>query len=121
QGYRALIEWLESEAVGGETVTPREMDSEWLRLEIEADFEPTGLLERLQAAAPLNLQIRSDGWQAEKGIHPEEGMGSSSGRGPTSDAGSLMEPQGPEILQIEATWKPLAEQPDRHQTSGPRR
>ena len=118
RGYQALIDLLESEAVGVKTITPQEMGSETLRLEVQADFEAAMLLERLRAAAPRNLEIRSDGPLEKKPARgPGEFGGGSAGVLP-SDLSLAAEPLSEEILEIDVVWRPLAEEQSKEGSLG---
>ena len=56
--YQVLRELLETDSVAVTSVTPREMRSDRVLLELQVDFGPDELVERMKAAAPEGLSIR---------------------------------------------------------------
>ena len=57
EGYEALVRLLRSPGVGAAAVTPRELERGRVVLSVQGEWDAAGLLERLLAAAPAELQI----------------------------------------------------------------
>lgn len=111
-GYQALIDLLDSEAVGVKTVAPREMGSERVSFAVQADFDARMLLERLQAAAPSNLEIHSAGPTDHKLNQAAGDFGRGSADVLPSDANGAVEAPQAEVLEIEVVWRPAAVERD---------
>ena len=109
-GYQALVELLESEAVGVKIIVPREVGSESLSLAVQADFDAVMLLERLRAAAPSNLEIHSEGPTEKDPSQAAGDLGGGSAGVLPSDAKGTTEARQEEVLEIDVVWRPIAEE-----------
>jgi len=86
-GYQALVGLLEGEAVAAEAVLPRHFAPGRVVVTVEGDWTPDELLERLEQAAPENLQI-----EARNADRPQ-------------DADLVIQPGAP-TLHLRADWAP---------------
>ena len=109
-GYQALVELLESEAVGVKSIVPREVGSESLSLAVQADFDAAMLLERLRAAAPSNLEIHSEGPTEKDPSQAAGDLGGGSAGVLPSDAMGTTVARREEVLEIDVVWRPIAEE-----------
>ena len=107
-GYAALIDFIQTEAVGVTAVTPREINSNSVLLDVQAEFGPEVLLERMRAAAPPALEIHGGDSRPDWPPKPPEDQ--TSGRSPLArpraDPGRA-DAQPP--MRIEVRWRPLSE------------
>jgi len=60
-GYSALLELLSSDAVGAAAVSPLDFARGRVVLQVEGEWGPEQLMERLRAAAPPNLRLQGPG------------------------------------------------------------
>ena len=108
--YQVLRELLETDSVAVTSVTPREMRSDRVLLELQVQFGPDELIERMKAAAPAGLSIRA--------ISPKV-AGLAEGAGPrTPPSASLPSVQAdtdadavdglaPARVIVELVWQPV--------------
>jgi hypothetical protein len=99
RGYQALLDVLRSDAVSAEDVLPRHFSPGRVVVQVEGEWEPDQLLERLQAASPENLSIEV--------ATPEPSLDPAPGSTPSPWRNPVNQPPGPGKMVLRAAWGPL--------------
>ncbi len=99
-GYQALLDVLRSDAVSAEDVLPRHFSPGRVIVEVEGEWEPNQLLERLQAASPENLSIEV--------ATPQSQLDPALASTPSPWRNAVEQPPGSGVVMVlRAAWGPL--------------
>ena len=104
--YQVLRELLETDGVAVTSVTPREMRSDRVLLELQVDFGPDELVERMKAAAPEGLSIRAISPKVS-GLEEAGGLLTPAFPSPASVDANAVEVPSPTRVIVELVWQPV--------------
>jgi hypothetical protein len=99
RGYQALLDVLRSDAVSAEDVSPRHFSPGRVVVQVEGEWEPDQLLERLQAASPKNLSLEV--------AAPEPQSDPAPANTPSPPRNRVNQSPGPGRMVLRAAWGPL--------------
>ena len=104
--YQVLRELLETDSVAVTSVTPREMRSDRVLLELQVDFGPDELVERMKAAAPEGLSIRAISTKVP-GLEETAGLLTPPSPSLAPVDADAVETPSPARVVVELVWQPV--------------